>query len=65
MRTFVGRDGINIHHNGDFSGNAIICKPNEEPFEVPFYVLRAFVAEQVRNKKIAALEQASSEELLR
>jgi hypothetical protein len=64
MHTFEGKTCF-IHHNGDFSGDAIIVlEDGTQRIEVPIEDLLAFAAEAVREKKIAQLESATTEELL-
>lgn len=45
-------------HNGDFSGEVkIVNKSNGQETEVPFTDIKKFVAESMRRKKIAYVEQ--------
>lgn len=66
---------VNIHHNGDYSGDVIINvgvraegqserDVEFEEFTVPFAALKAFMAEYVRDTKIRKLEDGSTDELL-
>lgn len=79
---------INIHHNGDYSGNAIINVrkvpvvaapvvdsqqlpiweldnryPTQE-LELPMGAIKKFMAAYIRNKRIAELENAETDDLL-
>ena len=62
-----------IHHNGDYSGDAIIILRGEghaiaAEMEVPVEVLTAFVASMVRDHRLSKLEdeleKATPEEIL-
>ena len=71
MHTFESRrlrnSGIRIHHNGDFSGDAIVSRdasPKNIEVMVPCSLLLEFAAEFVRAKKIAELEQMDAAQLL-
>ncbi len=56
----------NIHYNGDFSGDIHFDRRDgKEKIRIPFSVVEALVAEKVRAERIAQLEDASTEELLR
>jgi hypothetical protein len=64
MHTFRAKTCF-IHHNGDFSGDAIIVlEDGTQQLELPIEDLLAFAAEAVRTKKIGDLESATTEELL-
>lgn len=64
MHSFRGYT-TSIHYNSDGSGDAIVHDSNTlTEVRVPCADLVAFVAELVRAKRIAALEQASVEELI-
>jgi len=66
MHTFK-RGGVRIHHNGDFSGDAIVsadASPQNIEITLPCSVLLAFAAHAVRCKKIEVLENASDAQLL-
>lgn len=54
---------VRIHHNGDYSGDAII-RLGESETEIPCEALLAFAAEAVRSARIEKAEQASWQELL-
>lgn len=66
---------IDMHHNGDFSGevmfhlNADRADVREEgvgmvTFRLPFDAIKQLVSEYVQERKVAALESASPDELL-
>jgi hypothetical protein len=57
MHSFKHKDTI-IHHNGDFSGDAIVCTPEGE-LTVPCEALTALAFERARREIIAAVEQAA------
>ena len=60
-------NGWIAHFNGDFSGDVELRAPGTptQVTSVPFTVLQEIVAEKVRRDRIAALEEASPDELLR
>jgi hypothetical protein len=73
--TEVVLDGqtFQCHHNGDFSGDVLIAadetshqwhpdRPSE--VKVPFQIMRALVAESIRDVLIGRLEDASVTDLL-
>jgi hypothetical protein len=62
MHSFHG-ENIVIHHNGDYSGECIICQEGKE-IRMNTGDLIDFVAAYVRNQKIGQLEQMSSKDLL-
>ena len=64
MNHFEGPDGTHFHSNSDLSGDVIISE-NGVQYRVPGRDLLAFVANYVRDERIAALEHASDEEILR
>jgi len=66
-----GRSKFVIHHHGDHGGDCSICQINPEngdPIQeienVPTELLRTFVANQIRMKKISDLEDATNNSLL-
>ena len=62
MHTFES-SSVRFHHNGDFSGEAIIVdKQSSAEFRVPFDDLKDFVAEYVRDRKIGHVEETSENE---
>lgn len=63
MHTLNAPKGTRFHYNSDLSGNVIVMTPEGE-FHVPGDDLLAFVADYVREERIARLEQASAAELL-
>jgi hypothetical protein len=68
MHTFVTPDrSICIHHNGDFSGDAEIVRfapdGSTQTIAVPCQALLEFVAEFIRNERVAQLENATYEEV--
>lgn len=74
MHTFVG-NGCVIDHNSDYSGEAFIKvsrlkliehkeDPNNVTIAVPISELKSFIAQFVRNVKIARLEQMHSDDIL-
>lgn len=63
MHSYQGKRVV-IHHNGDYSGDVIIGKRGEiREFEVPFEDILGLVAEYVRSRKMAQLEDVESGEL--
>jgi hypothetical protein len=55
----TGRE-VNIHYNGDYSGDAIImteCDGVPVDFEIPCAALMRFAGEAVRNKIVGAIEE--------
>ena len=75
MHMFVGPKGTVIHYNGDFSGDVTFTllhpsrpRASDPPgchlVDVPAKDLIAFVAEYVRSRKIAALEDVGVDALL-
>jgi hypothetical protein len=64
MHTTEGKECY-FNHKGGFDGNVLITLKNDpDGIEVPFADLKRLVAEWVRRKKIAELEDASDDELL-
>jgi hypothetical protein len=65
MQTFT-YGGIRIHHNSDGSEDAIIVDDlrRSKELRVPCDSLVAFVAELVRSRRIAEIEQMTAEEVL-
>lgn len=59
MHTFRG-EAVNIHHNGDYSGNIIISIDGMS-IEIPCEDIFNFVAEYVIQKRIADTEQLAYE----
>lgn len=59
-------DGWIAHHNGDFSGNVTLRRPDapEHQFRIPFDCLLLLVAEAVRSKRVAELEDADPRQIL-
>lgn len=71
MHTTEFNGGWRVHFNGDYSGDVIVIKdgpavgsPPEKKLEVPFEVLKALVANYVRDQQIGRLESASDNEVL-
>lgn len=68
MRTTILPSGRTALHNGDFSGDVEIRQYDKNydyaSVTLPFEDLVALVAECVRDKAIAALEQADPHEIL-
>ena len=66
MMNFVGENGTIINYNSDLSGQVRIVSAYDtgKELEVSGEDLLEFVAEYVRNKKIASIEQMDTEELL-
>lgn len=64
MRTFSGKRGTQIHHHGDYSGEARISIAGGPEIQVPCADLLDFVAEYVRDARIAAAESAKTADLL-
>lgn len=67
MHTMEFMGGWVVQHNGDFSGTVELRAPGSPTLvlEVPYLVLQAVVAEKVRRDRIAKLEDAKDEDLLR
>jgi hypothetical protein len=70
MHTFTSSDGYTFHYNSDLSGHVEVSYKSWEKAPVrQVYVsgraLKEFVAESIRNERIAVLEQMTTEELLR
>lgn len=67
MYTF-SMGGYSILHNGDYSGNVTIERQNDkgdyEEFEVPFDVLKSFMAEYVRKTLHSRLDDMSADQIL-
>lgn len=63
MHTFNSA-GVTIHHNRDTSGNAIISDASGKQLTVPCAVLFKFVAEIIRSRRIARIEQLPANALL-
>jgi hypothetical protein len=65
MHTFEAH-GVLIHHNSDGSGDALIRRLDDDSTEirVPCAALLEFVANLIRNERIAVLEQAEPEVIL-
>lgn len=59
---FTGKTTFNYH--GDFSGEVLIHRDGLE-ISIPFEDIRALVAEYLRDTRIAALEQATPQELVK
>lgn len=57
--------GWSANHNGDFSGDVSINRPDGSSFSVPYFVLEAIVAQKVRSDRINNLEQAEPRDLLK
>lgn len=53
-----------VHHEGDYSGDVLICMSGDREVRLPFEVLKAVVAEYVRSHETSLLEQASVDDLL-
>lgn len=64
----AGKRNTGMHINGDFSGDVMIVRHIEggrrDEISLPYWQLRALVAEEVRAKRIADAEQADPHELL-
>lgn len=52
-------------HNGGYDGRVTIVTADERRIDVEFEDLKGFIAEYVRSTFIAAVEQATHDELLR
>lgn len=66
MHSYLSSSGITFHHHGDFTGDVHIDEPDPgiPSIIVPMTDLLEFVALAVQQKKIAALEAASTKEIL-
>jgi hypothetical protein len=64
MSHTTNHGGTRFIHNGDYSGEVEIQHSDQEAVWVPFSDLLQFVADYVRQEKIAKLEQASGREVL-
>lgn len=61
----INRHGVRIHYNGDYSGNVIICDiSTSREMVVPFVALMELVADYVRSKRIAVIEQQDAAAIL-
>ncbi|WP_415912302.1 hypothetical protein [Neptuniibacter sp. QD37_11] len=63
-------DGLVAHHDSSLDAESVvtITKPSDDsftPVELPYEVFTMLVADQVRNQQIAALEQASDDDVLK
>jgi hypothetical protein len=59
------QEGIAIYYSGDLSGDIVITNTDgNHSVTLPWRVLVQFVAERVADRRIAALENASAEEIL-
>lgn len=63
MHTFNSA-GVTVHHAGDASGDAIISDASGNQLTVPCAVLFKFVAEIVRSRRIARIEQLPAHAML-
>lgn len=59
--------GWSANFNGDFSGDVELRSPGTptQVMVVPYGILQAIVAEKVRRDRIAAIENAKDEDLLK
>ncbi len=64
MHTLTTARGTTFHYNSDLSGDVIIVSPGYMDTTVPAICLLEFVADYVRGEKIAALEQATTRQIL-
>lgn len=62
MHSFHG-DNVVIHHNGDYSGEVIICQEGKE-IRMNAGDLIDFIAEYVRREKIKQLEMSDNKTIL-
>ena len=64
MHTYES-NGFLFHHNSDMGGDVIIVnKNNGEELEVDGQAILDFVANYIRNEKIAKLENSTNKEIL-
>jgi len=65
MHSFTSKTLSNtvVFHNGDFVGDVEIHL-SDNSVKLPMCLLKEIVAEQTRRQRIAALEQATDDELL-
>lgn len=64
MHTYES-NGFLFHHNSDMNGDVIIVnKNNGEELEVDGEAILDFVANYIRNEKIAKLENSTNKEIL-
>jgi hypothetical protein len=54
-----------VHFNGDFSGDVEFVSPSGERHVIPFYAVADLVAEKIRRGRIAELESATKNDLLK
>jgi hypothetical protein len=72
MHRYIAKGGTIFNHNGDLSGDTLIVVEAERMkhvcgvvvVNIPAQDMLDFIADYVRMRKITALEQATSEELL-
>lgn len=64
MHTYEAKNGTTFNHNSDLSGNVHIRAHDGPEYLVPGDDFLEFVAEFVRGHRIAALEDASAEDVL-
>lgn len=68
MHTMDFDNGINILHNGDFSGDVIIVDQREQRYHevtIPVETILDFVAEIIRSKIITAVENTPTEDIFK
>lgn len=67
MRALEAKSGNTYFHNGDFSGNVKWEELRNGAYvtlQIPFEDMKELVAQYIRTKKIAELEEASLDKLL-
>jgi hypothetical protein len=61
----VGGREWQVLHDGDYEGTWIVISPDHARMEVPSIVVDTVVAEKIRMRRYAELEQATVRELIR
>lgn len=62
--TYKASNGAYFTYNGDFSGFVTILAPFDDSISIEMEDLKEFVAMYVRNKRIEALENTSTDQIL-
>lgn len=57
--------GTQFIYNGDYSGDVEISNLNGDHIKIPFEDMKEFLVEYIRSLQIAALESASTDEILK
>lgn len=66
MHTWFGKKDLVINHNGDYSGDWIMHFKSDPDFSlrVPSSDMLEFFADYIRDKRISAIEDKSTEQIL-